>query len=69
MHVCDASHTFHNSVEQHQSLRHARRLALNRSSHRRFALSLAWMRSSFCTPQMQFQPLSLKMEFNKEKKQ
>ena len=57
----------HNNVEQHQSLSHARWVASNRSSHRRFAPSLAWMRSSFCTPQMHFQPL--KMEFNKEKKQ
>jgi hypothetical protein len=29
----------HNGVEQHQSLRHARWVALNRSSHRRFAPS------------------------------
>ena len=31
----------HNDVEQHQSLRHARWVASNRSSHRRFAPFLA----------------------------
>ena len=43
-------------------------VATNRSSHRRFAWFLAWMRSSFCIYlYMHVQPLE--MEFNKEKKE
>ena len=58
----------HNSVEQHQSLRHARWVASkgsNRSSHTDASHGCSHG-SSFCMPQIHFQ--SLEMEFNKEKR-